>query len=232
MLFSNGFISIIPYELLAIILDLSVVASIFALSRTSKSYLQHRTIKTAIIDNGIHDIWICALTLKYTDMFKWLMTSLDNELFPVCDQHNLCREAAATGRLQILIWFHENKYPWNEMSSIEAAKNNHLEILQYLHENKCPWNERVPFSAATHGNHDILEYLIKNNCPIDRNLCLHIAIRNGHLEIVRYLHEIGSMWTGSECDIASDNGHFEILEYLHQTGCPCDKTTCNYCIDL
>lgn len=226
------FTLIIPYELLAIILDFLDVASIFALSRTSNLHLHHKTIKTAIADTGIHDIWVSALSCKYTDLLKWFMTSLDNELLPVCDEKSLCREAVASGRLNILIWLHENKYPWDELSCIEAAKNNHLGILQYLHENKCPCNERVSFSAATNGHCDVLKYLIKNWCPCDRSLCLHVAIRNGHLNIVKYLHEIGYRWTGSECDIATDNGHLEILEYLHETGCECDKTTCNYCTDF
>src|SRR6187399_1748927 len=42
------------------------------------------------------------------------------------------------------------------------------------------------------------------------------AAENGHLEVVKYLHEIGKECTDDAIDRASKGGHLEIVKYLHE----------------
>ena len=50
------------------------------------------------------------------------------------------------------------------------------------------------------------------------------AIKNGHLEIVKYLHKNGwTFWCYNALQFAAENGHLELLKYLHEIGCPWDE---------
>lgn len=45
-----------------------------------------------------------------------------------------CRLAAAEGRINSLIEFEENKFPWDERTCSSTAKNGRLDCLKYLVE--------------------------------------------------------------------------------------------------
>jgi len=54
-------------------------------------------------------------------------------------------------------------------------------------------------------------------------MCCEYASANGHLEVLKYLHENGCSWKEKSwkcCEFASFYGHLEVLKYLHQNGCP------------
>ena len=106
-------------------------------------------------------------------------------------------EAAANGRLDILIDFHRiyKKCYWYEQTSSLAAEYGHLDCLKYLHENGCSWNEHTCRCAAL----------------------------NGHLECLKYVHENGCPWNEWTCDAAAENGHFDCLKYAYENGCPYPK---------
>ena len=54
--------------------------------------------------------------------------------------------------------------------------------------------------------------LVKLNYSIDE------SSKNGHLEVVKYLHYIGKNCTTYAMDYASMNGHIEVVKYLHSIG--------------
>ena len=47
------------------------------------------------------------------------------------------------------------------------------------------------------------------------------ASREGHLEVVKYLHSIGKECTTNAMDYASSRGHIEVVQYLHSIGKEC-----------
>ena len=107
------------------------------------------------------------------------------------------RAAALHGNLEVLMYLHENGYPWDSFTCKEAAGGGHLELLKYLHENGCPW---------------------------DRDTCAATAW-DGHLEVLKYLHENGCPWDQHTCNLAAMQGQLEVLKYLHENGCPWDQHT-------
>jgi hypothetical protein len=56
-------------------------------------------------------------------------------------------------------------------------------------------------------------------CPYDAAAC-GLAAHNGHLEIVRFLHESHCPWDADTiCAAAAKSGNMKLLQYLKQEGC-------------
>lgn len=103
-----------------------------------------------------------------------------------------------------------------------AADRGSLKLLKLLRKNGYSWNASTYFIAAKNGHLDILQYLHENGCPRPRtSFAIDMAVRNGHLEIVKYLHENGYSWNATACEKAVKNNHLDIVKYLHDNGCPC-----------
>ena len=61
---------------------------------------------------------------------------------------------------------------------------------------------------------EMVKYCVANECPIDEGACA-FAARNGHLEVLKYLHEEAKApWNSVTASRAAENGHLHILEYL------------------
>jgi hypothetical protein len=56
---------------------------------------------------------------------------------------------------------------------------------------------------------------------LEKSINMNLASRNGHLEVVKYLHSIGKECTTSAMDWASKNGHLEVVKYIHSIGKGC-----------
>jgi hypothetical protein len=75
----------------------------------------------------------------------------------------------------------------------------------------------------------MVKYCVANECPIDEDAC-GLAAENGHLEILKYLHEeVKAPWDSSTATHAADSGHLHILEYLVERKYDqFDEYACNY----
>ena len=105
---------------------------------------------------------------------------------------------------------------WDETYFCEkVARTNKLELLKWAREEKeCKWNYRTINAAAEQGNMEMVKYCVANECPIDENACA-FAAQNGHLEVLKYLHEEAKApWDSYTASWAAENGHLHILEYL------------------
>lgn len=56
---------------------------------------------------------------------------------------------------------------------------------RYLHENRCPWDKVTTSIAAGKGQLECLKYAIENGCERDKKVC-DMAARNGHLDCLKY----------------------------------------------
>jgi len=71
-----------------------------------------------------------------------------------------------------------------------VARTNKLELLKWIREEKkCEWNARTINAAADSGNIEMIKYCVANKCPMDEVACAEAAY-NGHLECLKYLHEV------------------------------------------
>ncbi|KAL4085434.1 hypothetical protein QTP88_027293 [Uroleucon formosanum] len=136
-----------------------------------------------------------------------------------------CCVAAAEGNLECLRYAHENGCPWNIKTCIAAASGGHLDCLKYAHENGCPSSSLVRSIAAEYGHLDCLKYLHENGFALDKLTCSKAA-RKGYLDILRYAHENGCPWDTLTCSDAARYGHLDCLRYAHENGCPWDQLTC------
>ena len=105
---------------------------------------------------------------------------------------------------------------WDETDFCEqVAKTNKLELLKWIREEKkCEWDGRTICAAVCQGNLEMVKYCVANECPIGAFACADAA-ENGHLEILKYLHEEAKApWDSYTASWAAENGHLHILEYL------------------
>ena len=113
------------------------------------------------------------------------------------------------------------KWPswWREERDFcyEVAQTNKLELLKWAREEKkCEWDEGTINAAARQGNLKMVKYCVANECPIGAFACA-FAAQNGHLEVLKYLHEEAEAASDLRTATwAAENGHLHILEYLFE----------------
>jgi hypothetical protein len=97
----------------------------------------------------------------------------------------------------------------------KVARTNKLELLKWAREEKeCDWDEETINTAVCHGNLEMVKYCVVKKCPIG-DVCVCTCCRNGHLKVLKYLHEEAKApWDSYTAAWAARNGHFHILEYL------------------
>ena len=117
-----------------------------------------------------------------------------------------------------IAWENKSLWPywWDETDfCVKVAGTNKLELLKWARvKKKCRWDAGTIEAAAYHGNMEMVKYCVANECPIDEWACADAA-QNGHLEVLKYLHEeVKAPWDFRTADWAAENGHLHILEYL------------------
>lgn len=248
------FVSILPCELLSLMIQFLDVSSKYSLSCASTFYAQLND-KMMYQDDDFTPIIIYVFSLSkkkdivamnaisngYTNLFKWLMVSF------ICSLPNLyakifCNNAAISGSLDILKYIHENGMLNTRSLSfgVEAVKGGNLETVKWLYKIGCPLCVDGYTYAAKHGHLEILKWLYQNNqnkqnkCAWYTTYICESAAEGGHLDVLKWLRSKVDerYWNSSVCNSAAANGHLEVLKYLrtefYKNGCPLDKLTCSY----
>jgi len=112
-----------------------------------------------------------------------------------------------------LLW--DKNCDGEKMFCYQVARTNKLELLKWAREEKkCDWGARTFSAAAERGNLEMVKYCVANGCPVNVLACAHAA-NYGHLECLKYLHEVAKApWDSRTANWAASNGHLHILEYL------------------
>ena len=127
-------------------------------------------------------------------------------------------------------WGTSNRYAYvmdQGWFCMKVAEKNNLEMLKWVREEKkCAWYNRTISIFVELGNLEAIKYCVENGCPIDSSACENAA-RNGHLELLKYLHETGGAPLSKEVSkSAASRGHIDVLRYLAERDCPMTETTC------
>ena len=111
---------------------------------------------------------------------------------------------------------HDCDIDWDEPRFCSlVAKTNKLELLKWAREEKkCDWDVGTIWAAAEQGNLEMVKYCVVKKCAISTLTCA-FAAKNGHLKVLKYLHEkVKAPWDSETAAWAAHNGHLHILEYL------------------
>ena len=121
----------------------------------------------------------------HLDVIKYLHDNFFTETYPT--DSDCTRDAARLGRLDIIIFFHEQKYPAFSTNTMDyAAQNGHLDIVKYLHENRTEGcTTHAMDKAALNGHFNIVKYLHQNRTEG----CTLKALNTENPEIKQFITE-------------------------------------------
>ncbi len=108
--------------------------------------------------------------------------------------YNIVMFGAMGGQIPVLEWCLKNKYNINYAIQY-VVEDGHLHTLKWLKEQKCDFD-------------------------ISHDTKCYIAARNGDLEILKLLREIGFPWSCRVYEMALKNGNQELIKWMLENGCP------------
>ncbi|KAF1327771.1 Ankyrin-like protein, partial [Globisporangium splendens] len=146
------------------------------------------------------------------------------------DEVSSCALSLAPKAQQLVVakWLHRHEYAACFSSYVveRVIEGGDVEMLQFLHEN-CSRNfpSHAMHIAALGGNFGAVQIL--NARPDPRTTrAMDAAAQNGHLEVVRFLHETRrEACTAFAMDRAACNGFLDVVQFLHENrteGCTKD----------
>ena len=85
--------------------------------------------------------------------------------------------------------------------------------------------EETHAAAASSGNLEVLQYLDGIFCRASgTKSCAAAALKlNGHLHVLKWMHEVIYVWDELTSANAAAGGHPEVLLWLRANGCPSDE---------
>ena len=161
---------------------------------------------------------------------KWLT---DKNVLPTQSVRNL---TAYNGHLSVLVWldkFYPVKYPRQYNTAMYfAIQANHFKIVKYFaykllerSKDHLTIYRRILREACEHGNLQVIEWVFgkceknrleENSSYTDTPTAIDLAVPNGYLDIIKYLHPLGFKPSFFSVIYASQNNHLDILQWLHK----------------
>lgn len=138
----------------------------------------------------------------------------------------MCRQAASSGNLHVLMWLRDHACPWDDSVLVAAAHRGHLDVLSWAVEHACPWTPGTPalltWAAAEGGHPESLHFCSERGLIHLSKYISWLAARLGHLEVVRTISRLDCPLDTYTSLSAAINGHLEVLIWLVDHGCPCN----------
>jgi hypothetical protein len=130
------------------------------------------------------------------------------------------KNASAHGHLECLRFLvdHFRPYvPWDASTAVMTAAMDQLECLKFLRENGCPWNDDVFRAATGCAEMEVVEYLHEIGSP-GETACEGAALA-GSVERLEFLRARGYPWGGAFYHAAT-RGRLDCMRWMHEHGCP------------
>ena len=84
------------------------------------------------------------------------------------DASKWCTFAVKKQRMDMLLTFRNNNFPYNTDCTLAAAESGDLKLLKWLVLDTCPWDQRVILRAAVLDFEDIVDWAVEfNNTSVD-----------------------------------------------------------------
>lgn len=144
-----------------------------------------------------------------------------------------CVYAARAGHITVVKYLHQIAPQAvgsvANFSMTEAAYNGYLEVVIFFHEigADVAYRDYAAITWAINNyHHHITQYLMPN-CMFIADRIMSLAVKNGDLEFVQYLHSMGlnlnaKMGQYTAFETAAVCGYVDIVQYLHQNNCQID----------
>ncbi|WZN58624.1 putative ankyrin repeat protein [Chloropicon roscoffensis] len=141
------------------------------------------------------------------------------------------------GSVEVLEYFLERGYEFDEAVCGGAAEGGRLEVLKFLRglDPPCPWDIMVCSYAAKRGHLEVLQWARDQDppCPWTERTCEEAA-EEGHLEILKWLRDQDPPcpWGWMTCYGPASHGDLEILKWARSQDppCPWDEATCGWAV--
>lgn len=91
--------------------------------------------------------------------------------------------------------------------------------------NGANWDEGVCIGAAKNGHLDVLKWLHAHGAPWCENVCA-AAAKSGNLNVLKWLHANGAPLGRMSGAKAAANGHIGVLKWLRANGAPWCEYAC------
>ncbi|KAG9409038.1 hypothetical protein AC1031_019297 [Aphanomyces cochlioides] len=98
-----------------------------------------------------------------------------------------------------------------------AVWMNRIDLAEFLHQQGFVASSSYPLYhlAAYRGHAAVFEWLRSLHLDGETHLALNIAAQEGHLAMVKYLHERDYMCSEDAMDHAAQGGHLDVVQFLH-----------------
>jgi len=243
----------LPRELLELTISLLDISSEFSLGFIFKPYASGDKFPIAAIDSIDHNYldvfkWIMHMQQMQGQMMSQyryqyckaaarvgsleILKLVYDDVYAI--QNHFMVEAAVGGHLGIIKWLHEHRCRINNAICEKASGNGRINILEWLYERNYFYSYQhrmCHIKAAKYGQLDVFKwfktYNTQHKIKYDmggEQSCWH-AVKYGHFELLKWLHENGCPWNEASCNYAAENGRLDILKYLRENDCPwCEYT--------
>ncbi|TMW58618.1 hypothetical protein Poli38472_010177 [Pythium oligandrum] len=179
---------------------------------------------------GLVEMAILADDKRAIEMVYELHRQPEFEQHPMLRVQFPMRFAAAEGKIKMLEWLATRPErdewlsdPWLLDSAICSVD---IDVAQWVHRHFQPVSgdksvirSRTMDFMALHGNVTLMRWLVPHykDQVVLSTLAIDGATRNGHLDMVKYLHEErNDGCTIDAVDIAANNGHLDVVKFLFE----------------
>ena len=118
------------------------------------------------------------------------------------------------------------KYLFLQMFTV---KYDYIDLFKLAFNPESKWNGYISGLIASKGNHDLLNWIYTNSVNSFNHITATHAAKNGHLNILKWLHERYCPISKNAARYAAAEGHLEVLKWLYDNdNCEWDKSIATY----
>lgn len=152
---------------------------------------------------------------------------LDNGRVLVTD--GLIDFAAQVGNFHIMRFLIRCGYKWSPSAVFEIAiREGHIPMLEFLEQGKYGDKKSTRWSeiAVKHGQLKSLAFLLYYNYKWNSDTLGDLAVWNGQIDCLRFLHKNNCKLTTLSCEKAIMRGHLKCLQFLMKYNYQMPKNSC------